>query len=623
MQQLAASLQRTELLRPLEPTLQRFEQGVFRLVVMGEIKKGKSSFINALLGEPDLLPIATDIATSTVYQIRYGSEKKAEVSFLPDVDSGKIPPPLLIQPDQLAAYGTESGNPGNRKRVDYIGIDLPHSLLADGLVLVDTPGVGGLYKAHRDITWKYAPSADAIFFVLDSVEAVISDDEVRFLQELTANVTRRVYFLQTKTDAGGAEQWQAWRERNLTILTDKLGWPRDELDYFPVSSRLKAVADKRQSPRHLAESGFPAVLHFLQRNLMRTKRLHLAADLSRRLLGVARELRQEALQQQQIAQAGSGNELERLGQEYGRAQRQFEEWQRTTFLQETRDFGHRLEDLKQQARSRLQDELTPEGPIVYSILSELLTEEFDPQAINEKASQIQQECLARASMLVGQVHAEFNREAALITDAAVQRLAPGFTTDQRTQFPPISAPGQLPPLPLRSSLGMEFSTAADWNVYIEGGAQYGALALTGFALVSLLLPPAVLVAPFAAVIAGWFGGSAAKQTLLAARREEAFARLTEVLKDLMYRAGRQAVAQFGELAARYQRSAEDLLQTAADNHASVLRERLQQIEDARTRSQADNQARLHRLEEVIRSLSRIESALTPILEVPRTGGPTS
>ena len=48
--------------------------GIFRIVVMGEIKKGKSSFINALLGVKNLVPVNSDIATSTIYKICYGSK---------------------------------------------------------------------------------------------------------------------------------------------------------------------------------------------------------------------------------------------------------------------------------------------------------------------------------------------------------------------------------------------------------------------------------------------------------------------------------------------------------------------------------------------------------------------
>ena len=195
---LALQLKQSDLLQPLKLDLERFELGLFRLVVMGEIKKGKSSFINALLGEPNLLPTSDDIATSTVYKLLYGPKLQYKVFLQPDTDTGNRPPPLLIPSNEVSKYGTESGNPGNHLRVDFIGVELPNPLLQQGLVLVDTPGVGGLFKSHRDITWRYAPAADAVFFVLDSVESVISQDEINFLQELTSKVTKSVYFIQTK-----------------------------------------------------------------------------------------------------------------------------------------------------------------------------------------------------------------------------------------------------------------------------------------------------------------------------------------------------------------------------------------------------------------------------------------
>ncbi len=61
--------------------LKRLNQGIFRLVVMGEIKKGKSSFINALLGEPDLLPTSSDVATSVVFKLIYGPKRRSKCSF--------------------------------------------------------------------------------------------------------------------------------------------------------------------------------------------------------------------------------------------------------------------------------------------------------------------------------------------------------------------------------------------------------------------------------------------------------------------------------------------------------------------------------------------------------------
>src|SRR6056297_2159248 len=85
--------------------LRRLNRGIFRLVVMGEIEKGKSSFINALLGEPELLPTSSDIATSTVFKLIYGPERKYKVFFLPDADSGAVFPAKEISRDELVQYG--------------------------------------------------------------------------------------------------------------------------------------------------------------------------------------------------------------------------------------------------------------------------------------------------------------------------------------------------------------------------------------------------------------------------------------------------------------------------------------------------------------------------------------
>jgi hypothetical protein len=148
---LAAHLNEAQSAERIKPALEQYRLGLFRLVVVGEIKKGKSSFINALLGEPDLLPTMSDVATSTVYKILYGKEKKYKVFFLPqDIEhpEASTPPPLEITPEQVADYGTENGNPDNKRQVDFIGVQLPHPLLKTGVVIIDTPGLGGVFREH-------------------------------------------------------------------------------------------------------------------------------------------------------------------------------------------------------------------------------------------------------------------------------------------------------------------------------------------------------------------------------------------------------------------------------------------------------------------------------------------
>ena len=214
--ELATTLKENEGVERIQPKLEQYKLGLFRLVVIGEIKKGKTRFINALLRKPDLLPVHSDVATSTVYKVMYGDVEKYKVFFLPKAtnQAKENLTPLEIPREQLAEYGTEDGNPDNQKMVDFIGVQLPHPFLKSGLVIIDTPGLGGLFRKHSDITWRYIPRADAIFFVLDSVEAVASQEEMECLQKLH-EMTPRLFFVQTKTDIAGTEQWQQWRNEQF------------------------------------------------------------------------------------------------------------------------------------------------------------------------------------------------------------------------------------------------------------------------------------------------------------------------------------------------------------------------------------------------------------------------
>jgi Dynamin family len=616
----------TGLLTPFVPARERLELGLFRLVVMGEIKKGKSSFINALLGEPDLLPTANDVATSTVFKVLYGPAKKYLVFFQPDVDSGKRLPPRVITSVEVSAYGTESGNPANAKRVDFIGVELPNPLLKDGLVIVDTPGVGGLFKAHRQITWAYAPNADAVIFVLDSVESVISADEVSFLKELTSKVTKRVYFVQTKTDAGGIEQSASWRERNLAILSEQLGFSRDRIVYFPVSSKQKAVADRKglgdcqmkdesaKNLQRLTDSGFPPVRDFLRHGLMRQKKDHLAVDLAGQLLGGCRTLRADLAERLRILQAGQQTDLDRIRKEYEDTRKQFENWQRTECGQELRSFSRGLAELKQKTRHRIQDDLDPTGPIVSPILDNVRRTEFDPRKLNDQAAFVQQQCLADASEAIGRIYGEFNTGAIRLLRDTLDRLAKGFGT---ANLEPVSeglGDATLHPIQVRDTLDMKFSSFESARTALYGGMAGSTLATLPFIVIGLLFPPAAAIAGIAMMMGGAFGGYKASSDARVRKREEALARLTSILQDVMRKAQKQALAQFDEMTSRLERRAEDEIQAAVEARRRELEDRLRQVDEARGQTREQHQTRTTQIKDWVAVLDRNETVIGGVLK---------
>jgi len=103
-------------------------QSAALLVIVGEVKSGKSSFVNALLGE-DVCEVAPDPCTAGIQELVYGEERSK----------------------------TMLGDQWERVR-------LPRSVLRD-ITIVDTPGTNSIIRNHQTITDNYIPKSDLVVFV--------------------------------------------------------------------------------------------------------------------------------------------------------------------------------------------------------------------------------------------------------------------------------------------------------------------------------------------------------------------------------------------------------------------------------------------------------------------------
>lgn len=166
--------------------------------VVGEFKQGKSSLINALLGQ-SVCPVDDDLATSAITLVRWGEQPSAIVRR--KAESGVAGDPPITQTitiGEVNDWVSEIGNPGNHKRVDRVEIIVPSPLLKQGLVIVDTPGMGGLGAGHAAATLSFLPFADGLIFVSDA-SAELSAPEVEFLRR-ASELCPTVLFAQTKID---------------------------------------------------------------------------------------------------------------------------------------------------------------------------------------------------------------------------------------------------------------------------------------------------------------------------------------------------------------------------------------------------------------------------------------
>ena len=269
-----------DVVQPMQAAMARARRSSTVVCVVGEYKQGKSLLVNALV-EGDVCPVDDDLATSAL-TIVYGSDRlRATVRRIVDGEE-RIEE---IDPSDVALYATEHGDLELRQTVRHVEIGTPGSALADGLVLIDTPGVGGLDAAQQEAVLGFLPHADALLMVTDA-SAELSRHEAEFLERAVAACPRIAVAL-TKTDLYG--EWrriQALDEGHLVHL----GF---DSTVFPVSSHLQVLARSDGDAALSDESGVAPLSAYLSTDISsgaRTSAIDATVAEMQRALGVLRTL---------------------------------------------------------------------------------------------------------------------------------------------------------------------------------------------------------------------------------------------------------------------------------------------------------------------------------------------
>ncbi|MGF9648485.1 dynamin family protein [Pseudarthrobacter oxydans] len=283
--QLVGTGDREDLRKRLDLTLGRLKDPSIRVIVVGEFKQGKSKLINALVGAP-ACPVDDDIATSVPTVVRYGDPASAAVlTPKADADPGdngsaeRQPIPIA----ELPAYVSEKGNPGNSRKLLAAEICLPRKILAGGLSVIDSPGVGGMGSAHTLATLTALPTADAMLLVSDASQEY-TEPELRFLRQ-AMRITPNVVGVLTKTDL--YPDWRRVEEADQCHL----GTVAPDIPLFPVSSDLRLEAARLQDSELNVESGFPELIAYLRNGIVGQAQRLQRRSVSQDLLGVTENLR--------------------------------------------------------------------------------------------------------------------------------------------------------------------------------------------------------------------------------------------------------------------------------------------------------------------------------------------
>ena len=196
------------------------------VVVMGEVKRGKSSLVNALIAQPDLLPV--DVLTCTSAPIRVAVSHDGPV--VPQVTLVRGTEREMILATELARWVTVDGvgslqgntNAGMDEAQDppssaEISVRYPEM---DGITVVDTPGVGGLDKRAVTAALQEARHAGVLLMVCDA-STPITAPEMDILRQAHDSVGGVIVAV-TKTDKN-TRRWRAIVEDNKRLISSHMG----------------------------------------------------------------------------------------------------------------------------------------------------------------------------------------------------------------------------------------------------------------------------------------------------------------------------------------------------------------------------------------------------------------
>jgi GTP-binding protein EngB required for normal cell division len=216
---------------------ERVSDGRFYMAVVGQFKRGKSTLINVLVGDP-LLPAGVVPVTSVVTVVRHGPERAARIRA---VDGVWCEVPV----DALSGYVSEEANPENAKGVTGVEVFTPSPLLASGMCLVDTPGLGSVFTGGTEATRAFVPHIDAAIVVLGA-DPPISEDELELVEQVSRHVRQIIVVLNKADRVSDAERREA-KAFTDRILTERLKRRAGPILEVSATERL-AGADSREWP---------------------------------------------------------------------------------------------------------------------------------------------------------------------------------------------------------------------------------------------------------------------------------------------------------------------------------------------------------------------------------------
>lgn len=366
--QIFFTLNMTEEYQTCQHLIDKLKEDTFKVLVLGEFKRGKSTFINALL-KNELLPADIIPCTAVINEIKWGNKPIANLYIDQDLESlpKKVPkevqdhfdnflfedevqtiPPLKITIDQLEDYvkitdsSEKQANAIARSPYEKVEIFYPIEICRNGVEIIDSPGLNE-HKTRSKVTTNYLSKADAVLFVMMASQ-LASKSEREVIEQLRELGHEEIFFIINRWDEvenlKDQENVKRFAKRSLSPLTN-LG--EDGLFYISALDALDGYLDEDQElidQSNIVELE-NALAHFLTQERGRIKLL----QPSKRLLGSIETALKQTIPQK----------LKMLETDYEELKQRYEEIK--PLLQEAKTVQRKIHDKLEDSMHILEDQI--------------------------------------------------------------------------------------------------------------------------------------------------------------------------------------------------------------------------------------------------------------------------
>ncbi|HZT95313.1 MAG TPA: dynamin family protein [Chloroflexota bacterium] len=270
--------------RLLEARVADLEHRLFTLIVLGEFKNGKSTLINAMLGSK-LLPAKAAPATAIITMLTYGESDVVQIWESGGAEPRRLPVEDFVREFQLTPKDQETiqehGAVDRFSQVEYAVVETSAPLCAQGVTLVDSPGLGEHLSRTRVAT-EFLRRSQAAIVVLNATRILSRDERVFIDTVLGRGRLPHVFFVVNRidqVDAGTLEEIKNWLPEELAAHFAQSNGSFDENLYrrrvfftdarTALNSRMPGLGDEEA----LKGSGVPALEAELERFLTGEERI--------------------------------------------------------------------------------------------------------------------------------------------------------------------------------------------------------------------------------------------------------------------------------------------------------------------------------------------------------------